>query len=202
MASLKKLPYKYNALKSVISEEVVRWHHDIHQAGYVNKLNEIHEKLKTVDRKSANANYSDYRSLKIEESFNACGVILHEIYWEALGGDGKFDKNLEVSKKILSDFGSFEAWKEDFIACCKSARGWAVLAYDLYDERLHNYLCDFHHVGVVWGAIPILAIDVWEHAYYRDYGPDRAKYIDGVLKIINWQKVNENFQMIFSLQKP
>lgn len=202
MASLKPLPYKYNALKSIISEEVVRWHHDTHQAGYVNKLNEIYEKLKNVDRQTANPNFSEYRSLKNEESFNASGIILHEIYWDVLGGNGTCDKNLKISKKLVSDFGSFEKWKTDFIACCKSARGWAVLAYNLYDEKLHNYICDFHNMGVVWGAIPLMAIDVWEHAYYRDYGPDRAKYIEGILKILNWQQVNKNYLAVFSLKEP
>ncbi len=201
MAQLKPLPYKYNALKSIISEEVVRWHHDTHQAGYVNKLNEIEEKLKTSDRKSANANFSEYRSLKMEESFNASGIILHEIYWDILNGDGKFNKNLPLGKKIIETFGSYENWREDFIACCKTARGWAVLAYNLYDGKIHNYICDFHNVGIVWGAIPIMAIDVWEHAYYRDYGPDRVTYIDGILKIINWQKVNVNYLNIFSIKK-
>lgn len=193
MHNLKPLPYKYNSLKSIVSEEVVRWHHDIHQAGYVNKRNEIEEKLKLSDKKSANVNYSDYRSLKIEESFNASGMILHEIYWQVLGGDGKIDKNLEVVKNIVKDFASLELWKEDFIANLKSARGWAVLAYDFFDRKLHNYICDFHNQGVIWGAIPLMAIDVWEHAYYRDYGPDRIKYIEGILSIINWKQVNENY---------
>jgi len=190
---LKPLPYAYNALKG-ITEEVVRWHHDTHQAGYVNKRNEIEKKLESVDRAAANANFSEYRELKREETFNASGMILHEIYWDVMGGDGTVDENLPVVQKIKQDFGSVEKWKEDFLAAAKASRGWAILCWDPSDGKLHNYICDWHHDGAVWGAVPLLPIDVWEHAYYRMHGPNRATYIDDYLKNLKWSAIDQRYE--------
>ena len=110
--------------------ETYKWHHDTHYAGYVSKRNEIENELKAVDRAKANANYSVFRSLKLEETWNGNGMVLHEVYWDTMGGDGKYDESMEVIKKINEDFGSFAKWKEDFIAACKVGRGWAVLSMD------------------------------------------------------------------------
>jgi len=191
---LKPLPYAPNKLEPAISAEVVLWHHDKHQAGYVSKRNEIEEKLKTYDRSAANMNYSDYGELKRRESFNASGHVLHELYWDTLGGDGKADRTLPVVEKLVEDFGSIERWAEDMKACAKASLGWAILCFDPSDGKLHNFLCDLHNDGAVWGAIPITAIDVFEHAYYRQYGPDRATYIEGVMKLLNWEKINERYE--------
>ena len=100
---VKPLPFAYNAT-SGISEQVNKWHHDTHYAGYVKKRNEIEEKLEGIDRATANANYSEYGELKRRESFNASGMILHELYWDVLGGDGKTDPTLAMSKKTNGGF--------------------------------------------------------------------------------------------------
>ena len=113
-----------------------------------------------------------------------------------MGGDGKMDEKLSVVKKLKEDFGSLDAWKEDFISCAKASLGWAILCYDPSDGKLHNYLCDSHNFGAVWGATPLLPIDVWEHAYYRDYGPKRPGYIDAFLQNVNWSKVEELFKNV------
>ena len=195
--TIKPLPFDYGATKG-ISEQVNKWHHDTHYAGYVNKRNEIEQALEKADRSKANANYSEYGELKRRETFNASGQILHEIYWDMLGGDGHIGSSLEVSKKIEKDFLSLTAWKEDFMACAKASLGWAILAYDSSDMKLHNYLCDFHNNGAVWGARPILAIDVFEHAYYHDYGPDRAKYLEAYFSNVDWGKVDTTYIKIIS----
>lgn len=189
---IKPLPFAYGALKG-ISEQVNKWHHDTHYAGYVNKRNEIEKKLEAVDKALANANFSEYGELKRRETFNASGQILHEIYWDNLGGDGKVDENLAVVKKLVKSFGSIEKWKQDFIACSKASLGWTILCIDPSDGQTHNFLCDFHNNGAVWGAVPLVAIDVFEHAYYYDNGPDRAKYIEAYLNNLDWKKVNERF---------
>jgi|SRR3989344_1857447 len=191
MHNLKPIPNKEKI--KCISQQVVEWHHQKHHKGYVDKRNEIEERLKAADKTKANPNHSDFGELKRRETFNASGMILHEIYWDVLGGSGDFDKNSKIIKKIIQDFSSFESWKEDFIAVSKSSLGWAVLCYDPSDKKLHNYLTDFHNNGVVIGSMPLLALDVFEHAYYHDYGPDRAKYIDEFLKNINWKAVEEKF---------
>ncbi len=190
---IKPLPFAYNALKG-ISEQVNKWHHDTHYAGYVNKRNEIELSLVNVDRSKANANYSEFGALKRHETFNANGMILHEIYWEVLGGNGEASDKFKVVKQIMRDFGSLDKWKEDFTACGKIALGWVVLAYDPSDGKLHNYTGDSHNQGGVWGSIPLVALDVFEHAYYFDNGPDRAKYIAAYLSNIKWENVDKRFK--------
>ncbi len=190
---VKPLPYGYDALNG-ISAQINTWHHDTHYAGYVKKRNEIEKKLETVDRAVANASYSEYGEMKRRETFNASGQILHEIYWDVMGGNGKAGKALSVVGVLSKDFGSFDKWKEDFIACAKASLGWAILCYDPSDKRLHNYLCDMHNNGAVWGAVPLIAFDVFEHAYYYDYGPDRAKYIEAFLSNLKWEAVEARFQ--------
>lgn len=190
---VKPLPIPYDSTPG-ISEQVNKWHHDTHYAGYVNKRNEIEVSLETSDRSKANANYSLYGELKRRETFNASGQILHEVYWGMMGGKGEMDANSGIAGKLISDFGSIEKWKEDFIACSKASLGWAILCFDPSDGKLHNFLCDMHNNGAVWGAIPLLACDVFEHAYYHDYGPDRAKYIGAFLSNVDWAKVEEKFK--------
>ena len=192
---VKPLPYAYDALDG-ISEKVNTWHHDTHYAGYVKKRNEIETKLETVDRSQANANYSEYGELKRRETFNASGQILHELFWDMMGGKGQVSTSASVVSKLAKDFGSFEKWKEDFIACAKASLGWAILCFDPSDNRLHNYLCDFHNNGAVWGAIQLLAVDVFEHSYYFDYGPERGKFIETFLRNVDWKKVNSLYERI------
>ncbi len=189
---LKDLPYAYDKLNG-ISKETLSFHHDKHYAGYVAKLNEINKRLEAADRNAANANFSEYGELKRKETFNASGTILHEIYFENMGGDGIVDQNLDVVKQIISDFGSVENWKADTNACATASLGWAILCYDPSDGMLHNFLCDSHHLGAVWGAVPIIALDVFEHAYYHDQGPNRGAYLKNFFENINWKAVNERY---------
>jgi len=185
---VKALPFAYGSQKG-ISELTDKRHHDTHYAGYVAKRNEVVQKLDSIDKTKANANYSEFGELKRKETFNASGQVLHELYWDMLGGDGVIDADSAIGKAIVADFGSVENWKQDMVATAKSSLGWAILCLDPSDGKLHNYLCDSHNIGAVWGAIPLLALDVFEHAYYGDYGPDRAKYIEAYLSNVDWKKV-------------
>jgi len=190
---VKALPYAYDSLKG-ISKQVNEWHHDKHYAGYVAKRNEIEKKIAELKEKAGNANYSEFGEMKRRESFNASGQILHEIYYDIMGGDGNIDESLDVVKKIVADFGSVDAWKEDFKLTAMSALGWAILCYDPTDGSLHNFLVDLHNNGAVWGSSPLVPVDVFEHAYYYDYGPDRGKYVDAFLGNLNWGKINELYK--------
>jgi len=96
--------------------------------------------------------------------------------------------------KIQEDFGSYENWKKEFKAAAKSASGWALLVYIPYTNELHNVAVDNHDEGAVWGAHPVLALDVWEHSYYHDYGPDRGQFIDNFFNLVDWTDVQENFE--------
>lgn len=176
-----------------LSNNQISQHRDVLYAGYVNKLNEIEEKLKTADRSKANQIYSEYRGLKADETFALNGVVLHELYFENLGGSGGSPTG-PVADLIKRDFGSIEQWLEDFRACGVAVRGWVVLAYSFYDRKLHNYGADAHHFNFPALAWPILVMDVYEHAYAIDYGVKRPPYIDAFIKNINWDIVNERLE--------
>jgi len=193
---LKPLLYGYDAIEGVLSKEVVTWHHDKHHAGYVNKRNEIEEKLKSCDKSASNANWSDFGELKRRETFNASGQILHEIYWENLGGNGQWEASSAIAKRISEEFGSLDAWKADFKATSVASLGWAILCFDLSDGKLHNFLCDFHNNGAVWGAVPLVACDVFEHAYYRQYGPDRGSYLEKFFANLHWGRINDRYEKL------
>ena len=191
--TLKALPKDKSAYLNVLSEQVVEWHHDKHQAGYVTKLNEISEKLAKFDPSLANANYSDWSDAKRRETFNKAGIVLHENYWEVFGSDGKYTDELSVVKKLVSDFGSMENWMSDFSATAKSALGWCVLVYDPSDDMMHNVLVDYHNNGAMWGSKVVIALDVFEHAYYKDYGPDRGSYIKKFMESLDWKNIDSIF---------
>ncbi|MFA7278020.1 MAG: Fe-Mn family superoxide dismutase [Candidatus Gracilibacteria bacterium] len=196
----KPLPFTLRRIGN-ISEKALEIHHDKLYQGYVNKKNEIEEKLKTVDRATGNnVTYSDFRSLKLEETFAANGVYLHEDYFSVLGGEGQTALDAaELSEAITAEFGSVDAWVTDFKACGMSARGWAVLAYDTNDGRLHNYIGDMHNQGGVWGAIPVIVLDIYEHAYFIDYGSDRKTYIEDFMKNLDWKMANEVYVKVRNL---
>jgi len=139
--------------------------------------------------------FPNMRGLKLSESHNASGMILHETYWQTLGGKGG-EPTSKLAEKIKQDFGFLKTWKKEFTAVAKGARGWALLCYDLSDNRLHIYSVDFHDQGAVWGSIPIMALDVWEHAFYHDHGPNKGAYFEAFWKNINWENINENFEKV------
>ncbi len=184
-------------LKNVVSPETTDWHYNKHHKGYVAALNTIEKGLESADRSAANGNYSEVGELKRRLTWNHGGALLHDIYWEVLGGDGDPKKGPEVLAAIEKEFGSFEKWKEDFKATAFSAKlsGWGVLAVDqLYSGRLLNVLVDEHHYGAIWGAIPLIPCDVFEHAYYHKDGAGRATYIDNFLNNLNWERINARFK--------
>lgn len=189
---VKDLPFGKDQLKG-ISEKTTEIHHDKLYAGYVNKRNEITEALESADRAGANQAYSPFRALKLEETFAADGAILHEIYFDCLGGTGEVPDNA-FTAKVKEDFGSWEAFVEDATATAMAARGWVVTAYDPSDGKVRNFLCDVHNHGGVWGTVPLWTIDCYEHAYFIDYGADRKAYVAAVFENVDWDAVNARFE--------
>ncbi len=183
-------------LKEVVSAETTDWHYNKHHKGYVTALNSIEKGLESADRDAANGNYSEIGELKRRLTWNHSGALLHDIYWQVLGGDGDPSKGPEVVAAIEKEFGSFENWKKDFKATAFSAKlsGWGLLVFDkLYSGRLLNVLVDEHQYGAIWGGIPLIACDVFEHAYYHKDGPGRAAYIDNFLDNLHWGRINEYY---------
>ena len=172
-----------------ISRETVEAHYRLYE-GYVNKRNEILERLSSVDLAAANQIYSEFRALKIELSFAIGGIKNHEIYFEHLGGDGGAPEGL-IGRIIERDFGSVEDWARDLKATGMAGRGWAWTAYDWDEGRLFNYVGDSQNTFPIWNATPLVALDVYEHAYFLDYQTDRASYIDAFFDNLDWPTVND-----------
>jgi superoxide dismutase, Fe-Mn family len=172
-----------------ISRASVEAHYKLYQ-GYVAKRNEILGKLADVDLASANQVYSELRALKVELSFAIGGIKNHEIYFEHLGGDGGDPSGL-IGSLINRDFGSIEAWRSDLKATGMGGRGWAWTAYDWDEGRLFNYVGDTQNTYPIWNATPLVALDVYEHAYFLDYQTDRASYIDACFDNLDWDTIND-----------
>ncbi len=171
-----------------ISRTSVEAHYRLYQ-GYVNKRNEILGKLSAVDLGSANQVYSDLRALKVDLTFAIGGIKNHELYFEHLGGPGG-DPTGAVGRLIDRDFGSAQAWRADLKATGIAGRGWAWTAYDWDERRLFNYIGDAQNTFPVWNATPVVALDVYEHAYFLDYQTDRGAYIDAFFANLDWGVVN------------
>jgi superoxide dismutase, Fe-Mn family len=172
-----------------ISRESVEAHYKLYQ-GYVGKRNEILGALAKVDPAGANQVYSELRGLKLELSFAVGGIKNHEIYFEHLGGGGGDPTGL-AGDLIKRDFGSAQAWRDDLRATGMAGRGWAWTAYDWDEGRLFNYLGDAQNTFPIWNAAPLVALDVYEHAYFLDYQTDRASYIDAFFGNLDWDVVND-----------
>lgn len=189
----KNMEYKAEGLKinkdlEGMSLRSIQEHFKLYQ-GYVKKTNEIQVSLKSADKATANGVYSQYGELRRQETFAVNGMKLHEVYFGELSSPS-IGLGTKIYKMIEKEFGSVEVWQEEMVATGMSARGWAILAYDLKDNRLHIYGADAQNVGAVWGAIPLVALDVYEHAYFMDHGTNRKAYIDGFFKNLNWEFVD------------
>jgi superoxide dismutase, Fe-Mn family len=172
-----------------ISRETIEAHYKLYE-GYVNKRNEIMGQLAEIDLDAANQVYSDVRALKVELSFALGGIKNHEIYFEHLGGGGG-DPDGAIGRLIARDFGSAGAWRADLKATGMAGRGWAWTAYDWDEGRLFNYLGDAQNTYPIWNATPLVALDVYEHAYFIDFQTDRASYIDAFYDNLDWDTVND-----------
>lgn len=192
---LPPLPYAYNALEPYIDEQTVRLHHDMHHNAYVNGLNKAEAEL-------ANARQTGEHGLvkhwERELAFHGSGHVLHSIYWTNLapagqGGGGQPDG--ELAAQIVQDFGSFEAFKKQLVAATNAVEGggWGVLAWSRLTHSLMILQAEKHQDLSVWGAVPLLVLDVWEHAYYLKYQNKRGDYVSALFNIINWADVAQRF---------
>lgn len=174
-------PYQTDVVtKKQFDDHITLYH------GYVDKTNEVTRKLLTEpEYAGANATWSHYRGLKKGESYAIDGVILHELYFQNLVNE---NQTAGKKTKYLMDhyFNGMERWKEDFTACAKSARGWCVCAYEQRTDTCRNILLDTHDEGHICTAYPLIVIDMYEHAYFLDFGTDKAAYINRFISRIPW----------------
>ena len=137
----------------------------------------------------------EYAELKRRFGWEFNGMRLHELYFEnMLKGGSMVDKNSELAEKLALSFGSFENWEKDFRSTgAMRGIGWTILYHDPIADKLFNVWVNEHDIGHLAGCIPLLILDVFEHAYMLDYGLKRADYIDAFFKAINWPEVNNRF---------
>ncbi|TML49458.1 MAG: superoxide dismutase [Actinobacteria bacterium] len=175
-----------------ISRTTIEAHYRLYQ-GYVAKRNEILARLDDVDLDDANQVYSDLRALKVDLTFAVGGIKNHEIYFEHLGGDGG-DPDGAFRALVERDFGSAARWRADLKASGMAGRGWAWAAFDWDEGRLFNYVGDAQNTFPVWNATPLVALDVYEHAYFLDYQTDRSAYIEAFFRNLDWTVVNASMR--------
>lgn len=187
---------KFSSIRELdgISERTMTEHYKLYE-GYVKKWNEIIGELREVDLASANQISSKFRALSVEMTFALSGIKNHEVYFGLLGGSGEQPSG-KLLERLTKDFGSYESWKDIFTAAGMAARGWAHLVWDRDLERLLVIVGDSQNTYLNWNSVPLVALDVYEHAYFIDYGVKRADYVTAFFKNIDWSVVEKQFAAV------
>lgn len=186
-------PLKFNPAKlDGLSERLIQSHWENNYQGSVRALNMIEGRLAAA---MADKDFPPlaYGGLKREELHRTGSVVLHELYFEALGGNGKADGS--IRQALIEAFGSFEAWEAEFKRTAMSlagGSGWCILAWNDHTASLHNYWCWDHTNGPATG-VPLIALDMYEHAFHMDYGAAAAKYVDAFMRNLDWQVVDARY---------
>lgn len=190
--TLPPLPYAYDALEPHIDAKTMRLHHDKHHRSYVNGLNQAEQKLEQA-RESNDFNL--VKHWERELAFNGAGHYLHTIFWPNMSPQGGGKAVGPIAAQINQNFGSFEKFKAHFTHAAKEVEGggWAILVWSPRSHRLEILQAEKHQNLSQWDVVPLLVLDVWEHAYYLKYNNERARYIDAWWHVVNWNDVNERF---------
>jgi Fe-Mn family superoxide dismutase len=183
--TLPDLPYAYNALAPGIDEQVMRVHHDKHHAAYVKGLNTALDRL---EKARVSGDMGEVKALSREVAFHGSGHVLHTLYWHSMTPGGSGEPKGELRKALDRAFGSFAAFTAQFLAATKDVEGsgWGVLAWEPMGRRLLVLQAEKHQSLTVWGVVPLMVSDVWEHAYYLQYQNRRADYVDAFFKLVDW----------------
>ncbi|MFH0882331.1 MAG: superoxide dismutase [bacterium] len=191
--TLPMLPYDYDALEPHYDKETVTLHHDKHHAGYVNGLNAALEKL---DAARASGDFAAVKALSKEVAFHGSGHILHSIFWTNMKPGGGGTPKGEIASQIVNDFGSYEAFKKQFLAATNAVEGsgWGILGWHRELGKLLVVQAEIHQNLTVQGIHPVLVCDVWEHAYYLKYQNKRPEWTTTFLEhLVNWDDVNTRY---------
>jgi superoxide dismutase, Fe-Mn family len=190
--TLPPLPYPEDALEPIIDKQTVQIHHGKHFKAYVDGLN---ANLQALEKARAEGNFDTIKAISRDISFNGSGVVLHWIYFSTIGPNAGGEPSGVLAEAIKRDFGSYELFWKQFAATSKSVEGsgWGVLAWEPFSKRLIIFQVEKHQNLASSGSMPLMACDVWEHAYYLKYQNRRAEYVDAFAKIIDWKKVEERF---------
>ncbi len=192
---LPDLPYDFKALEPIISAEIMELHYTKHHKGYVTNLNIALEKYHEVESKN---DVAAMIALQSAIKFNGGGHINHSIFWTILAPTQKGGAQMPAGnllKAIERDFESFDAFKEKFNTATIAVQGsgWGWLGYNKNLKRLEIATCSNQDPLSTKGLVPILGVDVWEHAYYLQYKNVRADYVKAIWQIFNWANIEERF---------
>jgi superoxide dismutase, Fe-Mn family len=195
---LPPLPYAYQALEPVIAEEIMRLHHTKHHQSYVDGLNKAEKEMKKARDKG---DYSLIKHWEREAAFNGSGHYLHTIFWNVMSPDGGGKPSGKLMQAINDTFGSFNQFKKHFSEAAKKveAVGWAILVWAPRSQRLEILTAEKHQNLTQWDTIPLLVLDVWEHAYYLQYKNERAKYVENWWNVVNWSEVESRYDQASKL---
>lgn len=189
--SARQFPYN----TGIVSRKAYDDHMTLYE-GYVGKTNEVTQVLSTNPEWAAsNATASHYRGWKKGETYAINGVILHELYFQNLGNAGG-PVGTKAQNIMNRNFGGVDKWKEDFIACAKAARGWCLFVYEQRTGTCRNIVLDSHEDGNIATAYPLIVLDMYEHAYFIDYGTDKEAYINRFMSNIPWGIIEKRAAVI------
>lgn len=176
------------------SDQLLKNHFTLYQ-GYVTNTNKLGDALSALSNDGKFG--AEFAEMKRRFGWEFNGMRLHELYFGNIAKSGNvLDKNSELVKQIAKDFGSYENWEKEFKAVgAMRGIGWVVLYYDFSSGRLFNVWINEHDAGHLAGAVPLLVMDVFEHAFMIDYGLKRADYIEAFFKAIDWNAVNKRFEI-------
>jgi Fe-Mn family superoxide dismutase len=188
-------PKSFDVPTELLSEKAKSFHRGLYE-GYIQTFNEVSAHLDTVNRREVNNGGSGFRSLKLDETYNLNALWLHELFFANMS-----DLHSEINHDSLAymrlerDWGTFDDWQWDFMACAKAARsGWAVCGYHTFLQRYVNVFVDSHDGHVPMGVYPVIVIDMWEHSYVRDYLGHKDDYLVGQMKELDWDIIEARFE--------
>ena len=193
--TLPNLNYDYNALEPHYDEKTLKIHHDIHHKAYVDGLNKAEQKLEEV-RESGD--FTLIKHWEKEIAFHGSGHILHTLFWENMTPNGKLNPEGSVIERIKQDFGDYEKFKKQFTeaAIAVEGSGWTILAWNPMFQKLVILQAENHQNLTQWGVVPLLILDLWEHAYYLKYQNRRSEFINAWWNIVNWDIVNTRYDNV------
>lgn len=197
---LPALPYAYEALEPYIDAQTMRLHHDMHHKAYVDGLNKAEAMLKDA---RAKGDFALVKHWERELAFHGSGHFLHSVFWQVMAASGKGGGGKpggDLLQEIEATFGSFEVFSKQFSAAAGAVEGsgWVLLVVQPSKKHLEILTAEKHQNLTQWGAIPILVLDVWEHAYYLKYQNRRGDYIQAWWNVVNWPEVARRFAAEFS----
>lgn len=195
-------PKKYDLATELLSKKTKIAHEKLYQ-GYVDAFNKASIRLDTADRAAADNRGSAYRSLKLFEVSNRNATYLHELYFSNISDVQSIVAGDSLAHmRLVRDFSTFENWQDDFIAAGMAAgQGWVISAYDMFLKRYANFCITEHDVNVPVSCFPVIVIDMWEHAYYRDYLDDKEMYLTNMMRELNWEIIERRFEKAEMINK-